>query len=106
MKNNIQHCAINVNNFEWYINFFQSTFNMTIYKKVGECPNRQVWFEQGIQLNEELRNTSLGNTISHIAIEVEDFDKTTKLALNNKCKLLKKANWIELPNGIVIELIK
>jgi predicted enzyme related to lactoylglutathione lyase len=44
MKTQLNHTALNVNDFDWYLNFFQEVFDMEIQKERGGIPNRQLWF--------------------------------------------------------------
>ena len=73
MKTRIHHAAIRVNDLEWYLDFFQRVFGMTIEKTRGEKPCRQIWLFEGIQLieTEETRNLTENALCDHISLGVE-----------------------------------
>ncbi|HIT73153.1 MAG TPA: VOC family protein [Candidatus Fimicola cottocaccae] len=105
MKNYLDHCALNVKDFDWNLNFFKNVFDMTIKKTLGDIPNRKIWFNEGIQLNECLKSENSICKYDHIGICVEDVDSIISKALSEGCRNIEgKENWIILPEGIVIEL--
>lgn len=102
---NLHHIAISVLDFEQYKVLFEK-LGMTIKRITGETPSRQLWFYEGIQLN-EVSFSSRGSEIDHIALHSNDIEKTVQIALKNGCKTHPKgSNWFILPNGVNIELME
>ena len=105
MKSRIHHAALNVAKFDWYVDFFQSVFGMTVEKTTGEKPMRKVWFLEGIQLNERENPSVCGDSIDHVSLAVEDVPGVVETAVNAGCSVLPDgAHWFKLPNGTRIEL--
>ena len=109
MKTRIHHAAIRVNDLEWYLDFFQRVFGMTIEKTRGEKPCRQIWLFEGIQLIETERKEDQAKSglCDHISLGVEgDPQDAAKEAVVNGCSPVngKGAHWFALPNGILMEL--
>ena len=110
MQSRIHHAAINVSDFDWYVRFFQDVFSMEAIKERGEAPNRQLWFAQGIQLNE----TACADTaqdyrsiLDHISIGVDiDPVEAAAAAIAAGCRKAEGqgAHWFLLPNGYPVEL--
>lgn len=105
MKTQLNHTALNVKDFDWYLTFFQEVFDMDIQRRVGEAPKRQLWFAQGIQLNEVPRDGEMGTVYDHLGFVVEDVPALKKLAVDHGCAHLEgKDHWFILPNGVRVEL--
>ncbi len=78
---------------------------MTVERKSGKQPERQLWFNEGIQLK-EVENINYGDNIDHFALETDDIEKTKEIAIENGCKLDKdNRNWFRLSNGTRVELL-
>jgi len=106
MKPQLHHIAINVKDIDWYCNFFCSVFHMEIRKTAGETPHRQIWFHEGIQLNERNPVADGDNAIDHLSISVDDIDSYCAKAQNNQCTPVPdKRGWFMLPNGLKVELV-
>lgn len=106
MRVGIDHVALSVNEFDWYVDFFQTVFYMEIEKKAGEYPNRKIWFDQGIQLNESIKQGVAGELYHHIAIRVANpkmtYEKLDKIA----CKKSNKSdNWYIIKDVLLIEIL-
>lgn len=102
----LHHIALNIDNLEWYISFFQKIFHMEIRKMIGVAPNRKVWFIEGVQLNECFDLPPGCGIYDHIAFAVPNIKETVEAALQIGCTSLpNKKHWFALPNGIMIELI-
>lgn len=102
----LHHIALNVDDLEWYIDFFQKVFHMEIRKITGAAPSRKVWFTEGVQLNECFDLLSACGIYDHIAFAVPNIEETVKAALQMGCtSLSNKEHWFALPNGQLIELI-
>ncbi len=105
MKGTLGHVAIYVNDFDWYIDFFNNCFEMEMTRTRGEAPNRIVWFAEGIQVNEAVSPETLGDAIDHICLKVADVPAAVAEALTYGCTTLPNgAHWFALPNGIKVEL--
>lgn len=105
MKTQLNHTALNVKDFDWYLKFFQDVFCMEIQRTRGEAPNRQVWMKQGIQLNEVSEDSIPGKLYDHLGFVVEDVKALKELAVLHGCSPLEgKDHWFVLPNGVKVEL--
>lgn len=105
MRSMLHHVCIGVRNFDWYLDFFQEVFGMTVERTAKEAPHRQLWFDQGIQLKELTEDSTFGTFCDHISIGVDDIPATVAHAVSKGCKpLAKGAHWFELPEGGEIEL--
>lgn len=100
----IHHVAITVNEYEKYVALFES-LGMTIQKTRGEAPHRQLWFNEGIQLNEVAEEERAGK-IDHIALGTETVSDLLETAMSVGCsKIPEKERWFTLPDGIKVELM-
>lgn len=107
MASQIHHIALCTDKLDWYIDFFQTVFTMSVCKSSGSAPCRKVWFTGGIQLNECSRRTYPGNLIDHISIDADDVPDCIKKAMNMGCSFPADGdNWIQMPDGIKIELLQ
>ena len=109
MKTRIHHAAIRTSDLEWYVDFFQQVFGMTIERTRGEKPNRQVWLYEGIQLVEtqEVEDLPAAGLCDHISLGVDlDPETVAKTAIDHGCSPIegKGAHWFALPNGVPMEL--
>lgn len=101
----LHHVAIAVNDFDKYVDLFVR-LGMNIQRITGEAPNRQLWFEEGIQLKESCNDISTDG-IDHIALGTDNRTDIFKAAIGSDCSSIKeKDNWFRLPNGISIELME
>lgn len=101
----LHHVAISVNEFEKYVELFVN-LGMKIQRITGEMPNRQLWFEEGIQLKEVLDEKHVGE-IDHIALSTENAIDLVQIAFKNSCgSIIDKERWFSLPNGISIEIME
>lgn len=103
----IHHVALNVKDYDWYFRFFEEVFEMTVEREKGEAPKRQVWFNEGIQLNEVDDMGEMGSMYSHIGIASDDWDTVIERAVARGCKqYTDKKHWFDMPDGFAIELKK
>lgn len=103
MKAILDHAAFATQDLEKSVDFFEKVFGMTVERTSGEAPNRKVWFDQGVQLNETEFQVQTGNQCDHICLKVSDRAEATKKAIECGGAEIKE-NWIRTPDGIVIEL--
>ncbi len=101
----LHHVAISTKNYDADKELFEK-LGMTLRNTTGEKPNRQLWFNEGIQLKEVAEYT-VGNSIDHVALGTPDAAQTRKIALENGCGESEKGDtWFVLPGGVMIELIQ
>ena len=101
----IHHVALNVADFDWYADFFQRVFQMTVERTRGAAPERQLWFREGVQLNECESALECGDVCDHFSLGVDDIPGAVTRAVVAGCaRLSEGAHWIELPNGVRLEL--
>ena len=101
----LHHVAIATKEFEKYVELFEN-LGMSVRRTAGEKPKRQLWFHEGIQIN-ELPETAAEDRIDHIALGTDEFEGTMEKAFANGCASVKKKdNWFDLPDGIKIEIMK
>ena len=109
MKAKIHHISLAVKDFDWYTAFFKDVFSMTVERTQGEKPKRQLWFAEGIQINEvtEDRQTSDAEVCDHFSIGVDiDPVEAANIAKAHGCSEAygKGAHWCVLPNGALLEM--
>lgn len=102
----IDHMAFRVKDFDFYLEFFQSVFDMKVTLQMGKAPNRKIWLG-GIQLNEDTNFDGPEGRSDHVGILVDSIDEIVKKAQKYNVKIMPQgANWIQLPEGLVIELVE
>ena len=107
MKAMVNHVALNVKNFDWYVSFFEMVCGMTVQRERGESPRRQLWFHEGIQLNEKEEEVGNGNRYDHIGFFTENVTEVVEKAVELGCRQLEgKPHWVEMPEGILLEFKK
>ncbi|GCF92631.1 glyoxalase [Enterococcus florum] len=104
-KAHLDHVAVFVDDICWYINFFEHTLGFKEKKREEYCGKlKQVWLDGGIQLVDEQKTQT---RMAHIGILVENLPAVLKKMQQFNLKGLPKGeNWLELPNGVTIELIQ
>lgn len=101
------HVAISVNNYEWYVDFFENVFGLTIERVNEDLKSKQLWFNEGLQLVEDRECITNNNINDHIAFTVDDERIIIEKALENQCTIHSQhSNWIVLPNKVNIEILK
>ncbi|WP_342505144.1 VOC family protein [Sporosarcina sp. FSL K6-2383] len=107
-KSYVEHMAIRVKDIQWYIRFFEDAFGISVCTIDGATENpNQVWLSGGIQLISDPSFEGAKGRMDHIAIVTEDLE----LALQQihtweVTEASKGRNWIELPDGLLLELIQ
>lgn len=103
----IHHVALAVQEYEWYVRFCKEVLGMTETRQQGAAPHRQIWFAEGMQLNEvDQAPGPAVAAIDHISFKVEDIPAMKEKALAHGCHKVagKGEHWFALPNGVLIEM--
>lgn len=101
----IDHAAYKVENLEWYIHFFDAVFQMTVYREqTGPDGLRKVWLVGGVQLCEVKEPCTQNGRTDHLCLIVDDLEGARGMALSLGCKPLPKHHWVELPDGLKVEM--
>lgn len=103
--NKLHHVAIKTDNIEWYVKFFKEVFCMNVKRETGRSGERKIWFHEGIQINETVQKNTERDAVDHIAISTDEIAKVIEKSVQGGCLQLK-ANWLQLPDGLKIELIE
>lgn len=101
----IDHVAITTKDYDEYVTFFEEVFDMHSWREKGEAPKRQIWFREGIQINEtpDDVDAEAENGVHHISIAVNKIERTMeKIKSYNTIPI--DDHWFKLPNGVKIEL--
>lgn len=107
MQTYLNHVAINVADFDWYKKFFGEVLGMTSYKARGEAPHRQLWFVEGIQINEALTDEAPVAAFSHFGFLTEDVPALIETVVEAGCSRIEgKDHWFRLPDGVEVEVKK
>ena len=103
----LDHMAIYVKDILWSIDFFKQVFNMPVTRVEGDAANpKQAWLAGGLQLVAAPDICCEGRS-AHLGINVEDLNTCLDIAYALGVKELSKGrNWIELPDGLQIEVMQ
>lgn len=103
----LDHMAIFVKDIQWSISFFRDVFHMSVVRSTGSPENPdQVWLDGGIQLVSMPDWDAEEGRSAHLGINVEDLDSCLAEAYARGVRELPKGhNWIELPDGLQIEVM-
>ncbi len=103
------HVCLMVNDMKWHLDLFQRVFGFRIDKYVGSAEDPQkVWFKENLQLN---RTDDVivkeGGMFSHLGLKVEDQTRViTELKDLGGKETADGFNWIMMPNGLYLEILK
>lgn len=102
----VDHVAVFVDDLYWYANFFEQTLGFKERKREEHKGKlKQIWLDGGIQLIEKKNQSQL--RMAHIGINVENLPVVLKRMYSFNLKGLSRGtNWLELPNGVILELIQ
>ncbi|WP_407280458.1 VOC family protein [Aromatoleum evansii] len=108
----VEHVAIRVADIDWHVRFFREVLGMTIREATpeGQVPY-QVWTIGGVQLMSfpgfEAAPSNDAGRLAHLGIMVEDRETALAAAQRWNVKELPQGrNWLQLPDGLAIELIQ
>ena len=106
MTSSLHHMAINSANFDRTVQFFQEVFGMEISRTRGDAPSRQLWFKEGIQINEQPAVSPATGVWDHVGIAVSSKEEILSKIPAYDCSILPdKPHWFLTPDGFVIELM-
>ena len=80
MASYLEHMAIRVRDLDWHISFFEKVFGMTVKKQLGKAPNRKVWLQNGLQLNETTDFEGPEGRADHLGIMTDDVNEALRKA--------------------------
>ncbi len=106
MKAYIEHAAYNVNDMDWYLNFFKEVFELTPYRERTTDGLRECWLDGGIQLNETTVPQNEDGRCSHLCLLVYGLDELREKALALGALPTEKHHWLRLPDGLQLELFE
>ncbi len=104
----LDHVAIKVSDIELYVDFFAQVFKMEVTSIDGD-PKRplQLWIQGVIQLISDPDFQGPEGRSAHIAVAVDNIDLVLAEAIKfGAVSQAKGPNWIELPYGLVFELLE
>lgn len=105
MTAQLDHVAVETADFLGTVQFFAEVFDMEVSRTRGEAPRRQLWFHQGIQVN-EVPSLPAGSFQGHIGIRVENkADALARAVAHGGSPLEGKPGWFLTPAGVTIELM-
>ncbi|OOG47561.1 VOC family protein [Polaromonas sp. A23] len=108
----VEHVAVRVRDIRWHINFFHEVLGMDVREIDGptDAP-LQYWALGGMQLvstpdfNAPPSNDA--GWLAHLGIMVQDLEAALTEAKKWDVKVLPQGrNWLQLPDGLAIELIQ
>lgn len=101
----LNHVALNVKDFDWYVNFFRTVCGMNSYREDDVAPNRKIWFTEGIQLNETTEDLPVKGIYDHFGFHADDVAAFVSAAKAAGCgDVPGKGHWFTLPNGVKVEV--
>jgi catechol 2,3-dioxygenase-like lactoylglutathione lyase family enzyme len=103
----LEHVAFRVKDIHWHIRFFREVLSMTLRDVDGEAESpRQVWTFGGLQLMADPDFDGPEGRFAHLGVMCEDVDAAIATAEDFGVSHLDKgANWLVLPDGLVVELL-
>lgn len=111
-KSYVEHVAVRVKDIQWHINFFYEALGMDVREIDGpsDAPN-QYWTIGGMQLMStpdfEAPPSNDAGWLAHLGIMVEDLEAAmTEVHKFDVKQLPQGRNWLQLPDGLAIELIQ
>ncbi|MBC7234333.1 MAG: VOC family protein [Chloroflexi bacterium] len=104
----LEHTAIRVKDIHWHIRFFKEALGMPVARTQGpEEDPVQVWTVGGVQLVSDKNFEGPEGRMVHLGIRCEDLDAVLDEVYKWGVKQLPQGrNWIELPDGLQIELMQ
>jgi catechol 2,3-dioxygenase-like lactoylglutathione lyase family enzyme len=105
MTAKLHHIAVRTDHFDETVRFFREVFGMEVSRQEGTAPGRQLWFHQGIQVNETTDPRKDSYLYHHIGLLVDNVAEAMEAAVAYGCKPVEGKNgWFRTEDGLVIEL--
>jgi catechol 2,3-dioxygenase-like lactoylglutathione lyase family enzyme len=104
----VEHVAVRVRDIRWHIRFFREALGMEIREVDGspDDPN-QVWLTGGVQLMADAGFVGPEGRLGHLGVMTEDLEAALEDVYQWGVRELPQGrNWVELPDGLSIELIQ
>jgi catechol 2,3-dioxygenase-like lactoylglutathione lyase family enzyme len=110
-KSYVEHVAIRVKDINWHIKFFREVLGMEMREFHGSEDNpTQYWTLGGMQFisspSFQAEPSYLEGWLGHLGIMVQDLDTAIAEAKKYGAVELPQANWLQLPDGLAIELMQ
>jgi predicted enzyme related to lactoylglutathione lyase len=112
----VEHVAIRVKDIRWHMKFFYDVLDMDVREvdvSDGSDANnpRQYWSVGGVQLMStpgfEAPPSNDSGWLAHLGIMVEDLEEALRRAAAFDVKELPQGrNWLQLPDGLAVELMQ
>lgn len=108
----VEHVAIRVHDIHWHIRFFREVLGMEMREVAGTPENpSQYWTLGGMQLiatpGFKADPSNNAGWLAHLGVMVDDLDAALLAASSWNVKTLPQGfNWIQLPDGLAVELIQ
>jgi predicted enzyme related to lactoylglutathione lyase len=112
----VEHVAIRVKDIQWHMKFFYEVLDMDVRQvdvSDGSDPNkpRQYWSVGGVQLinspDHVAKPSNDSGWLAHLGIMVEDLEEALHRAAAFDVKELPQGrNWLQLPDGLAVELMQ
>lgn len=112
VKAYVEHAAIRVRDIHWHIRFFREVLGMPMREVDGPADNpRQYWTVGGIQLmaapDFQAPPSNDAGWLAHLGIMVNDLEAALQAAQPWGVQELPQGrNWLQLPDGLALELIQ
>ena len=112
VRSYVEHVAIRVADIHWHIRFFHDVLGMTMREVDGAASDpRQYWTVGGIQLVATpgfvAAPSNDSGWLAHLGIMVTDVEAALAAAQSWNVKRLPQGrNWLQLPDGLAVELIQ
>ena len=107
-KSYVEHVAVRVRDIGWHLRFFRDVLGMTLREVIGpENAPQKAWTIGGMQFNVDPDFKGPEGRLDHLGIMVDDLEEALDEARKWGVKELSMGrNWIELPDGLALELIQ
>ena len=104
----VEHVAVRVRDIRWHLRFFREALGMEIREVDGPADDpRQVWLAGGVQLMADTGFAGPEGRLVHLGVMTEDLEAAIEEVHRWGVRELPKGrNWVELPDGLSIELIQ
>jgi catechol 2,3-dioxygenase-like lactoylglutathione lyase family enzyme len=104
----VEHVAVRVRDVQWHVRFFRDALGMVIREIDGPADDpRQVWLTGGVQLMADTGFAGPEGRLGHLGVMTENLEAALDEVYRWGVRELPQGrNWVELPDGLSIELIQ